>query len=131
MKIQIFTRDQAEEMLSKNFKAGEFFCRCGQCKNQLIDLDHIARLQDYREILGVPLRINCGFRCEKHNAEVNPNAAFTTEQHPKGSATDVSSEKSIDEMIKIAELCNFKGIGRYNTFVHVDSRQGDKARWRM
>lgn len=111
--------------LSANFSVKEFECKCGSCPETLIDLDHVSKLQQLRQDLGRSIAINSAFRCSAHNSKVggSPNSS-----HLKGTATDIAVKgMSPDE---VADACEklFDGIGRYDTFTHIDSR-GSKARW--
>lgn len=110
--------------LSANFSAKEFDCNCSKCLETLIDLDHVAKLQQLREDLNSPIRITSAYRCESHNRNVGGSK---NSQHKKGTATDIQvDDMSADE---VADACeHFDGLGRYDTFTHIDSR-GSKARW--
>ncbi len=111
--------------LSTNFSANEFDCKCDHCTETLIDLDHVVKLQQLREDLNASIRINSGYRCPAHNAAIG---GAKNSQHKLGTATDiVVSGLTPDE---VADACeHFNGLGRYNTFTHVDSRKSNKARW--
>ena len=114
------------KQLTKNFNSSEFECRCNRCKEVKIDMDHVRKLQKLRDDLGVPIHINSAYRCPEHNAEVGGAA---NSQHKYGTATDIRvSGMSADE---VADACeSFMGLGRYDTFTHIDSRSGgQKARW--
>lgn len=110
--------------LTKNFQAREFDCHCGKCTETPIDLDHVAKLQKLRDDLGASITINSAYRCPTHNAAVGGEKNSI---HMKGQATDiVLSGMSPNE---VADACeHFDGLGRYDTFTHIDSR-GYKARW--
>ena len=74
--------------------------------------------------------INCGYRCEEHNREVGgePNS-----QHLLGTAADVdASEFGVEKLAKWFEELGADGVGRYDNFVHIDTRSGrsfDTYRW--
>lgn len=110
--------------LTKNFQAREFDCQCLECPETLIDLDHVKRLQKLRDDMGASIKLNSAYRCPAHNKAVGgePNSI-----HMRGQATDIVIQgMSPDE---VADGCeHFDGLGRYDTFTHVDSR-GSKARW--
>lgn len=110
--------------LSANLMAKEFDCKCSKCSETLIDLDHVAKLQKLREDLGSPITINSAYRCPHHNAKIG---GAKNSQHVLGTATDIVIKgMSPDE---VADACeHFDGLGRYDTFTHVDSR-GSKSRW--
>jgi hypothetical protein len=122
--IQTFKRGD-KTRLSANFSVKEFECKCGKCPETLIDLDHVQQLQQLRDNLGRSITINSAYRCLDHNTAVGGEK---NSQHMKGVATDITIKGvSPDE---VADACEklFDGIGRYDTFTHVDSR-GKKARW--
>ena len=53
---------------TKNFKVSEFACKhCGANK---IDQRVLNMAQELRDYLGVPVKVNSGYRCEVHNAKV-------------------------------------------------------------
>lgn len=101
--------------LTLNFDRKEFACPC--CGICLINTELVKTLQDIREIVG-PMHINSGYRCEKHNMEVDgvPNSA-----HTRGLAVDISVQNN---QIRYALLCmvasRFKRYGIYKTWLHVD-----------
>ncbi len=118
-----------EGQLSEHFHADEFRCHCG-CGQTRVDERLVAALEELRAVIGVPIGINCGYRCPKHNA-ATPGAASNS-QHVYGRAADVRAVgKSPDEVATAAETIpafRMGGIGRYKTFTHVDVRNGP-ARW--
>lgn len=125
--------------LTKNFTRSEFACKCG-CGFDDIDLGLVEALQKLRDLYGEWVRpifidINSGCRCKKHNKKEHgePNS-----QHLLGRAADVvlraqDTDKQIapDEVAAFVEknFPVFKGVGRYDTFTHVDVRTGKPARW--
>ena len=54
---------------TNNFNVLEFSCKCG-CGFNIIDQRIIDMAQTIRDALGVPVKVNSGCRCEKHNANV-------------------------------------------------------------
>lgn len=112
--------------LSKNFSRWEFRCPC--CGLDAVDPVLVESLQLLRDIVG-PLHINSACRCPKHNAEVGGKA---NSQHLYGKAADIRADRATPEEVAMAAekipSFNYGGIGRYNTFTHVDVR-GRKARW--
>ena len=110
--------------LSDNFHLSEYECRCNKCDETLVDLGHIAKLQQLRHDLGSAIRITSAYRCPAHNAAVGGSS---NSQHKFGSATDI--QVSGMDPGEVADACEkFDGLGRYDTFTHIDSR-GSKARW--
>ena len=75
-------------MDTKNFKDGEFACKhCGENK---IDQRVMNMAQAIRDYVGVPVKVNSGYRCEKHNSAVG---GVKGSYHTKGLAADLSCEK--------------------------------------
>ena len=112
----------ADAKLSENFSVKEFACKGnGCCTETPIDDQLVKYLQKIRDHFGTTVTIACGHRCEKHNAEV-PNAAQRS-RHIYGQAADIHV-KGVNpiEVAKYAESIGVKGIGHYDTFVHIDTR---------
>lgn len=92
--------------------------------------EDLVRALDYvRRELGQPLRINSGYRTEQHNKDVG---GVSNSQHRLGNAADIhiDSQEMGDaiELLFIEFVGEKCGVGRYNTFCHVDVR-GYLARW--
>ena len=79
---------------TKNFKVSEFTCKCG-CNQNKIDQRVIDMAQTIRDAIGVPVRINSGYRCEKHNAKVG---GVKGSYHSQGLAADLSCSKGAEVM---------------------------------
>lgn len=127
--IAKFPKDM-ELQLTKNFKLSEFKCQCSykSCTHTLIDLEHLVELQKFRDESG-PIKITSAYRCERHNKAVGGSK---NSQHLLGTATDIQvSNMSPKEVADTFEYIN--GLGVYNTFVHIDSRElevgQNVARW--
>lgn len=115
--------------LTPNFNITEFHCKgtaCG-CTETLHDSALSAYLQQIRDHFGKPLHITSGYRCEKHNA-ATANAANRS-RHTMGQAADftISGVKPA-EIAKFAESIGILGIGLYDNFVHIDTRD-KKSFW--
>ena len=121
--------------LTCNFSMSEFECNCGckmpeDVKSNIIEL--AENLQVLRDFLNTPIKITNAFRCESKNNSVN---GVKNSQHLVGKAADLqvfqlSPNKVADAVSELMEKNLFKmgGLGRYNSFTHVDIR-GSKARW--
>lgn len=121
-----------------NFSPAEFHCKCD---NEDCDglppspeaTRHLAwTLQQIRNAIGVPLKINSAYRCPMHNAAVG---GASNSKHLNGTAADLkplgSSPEELHEVIESlvdSKQISSGGLGLYNTFVHYDIRPG-KARW--
>ena len=110
--------------LSKNFVATEFDCEgTGCCKETVIDEKLVEILQKIRDHFGKPIGGShlTAYRCPTHNARV-ANAAKGS-LHTKGMAADISIDGiKPAEIAKYAESIGVLGIGLYDTFVHIDTR---------
>ena len=113
--------------LSKHFSRHEFECSCG-CGLDTVDYESILVLEDLREYFGRPVRINSASRCFEYNRSVGSN---DKSQHPRNRAQDVTIDDiSPDAVYEYLhnKYWNKYGIGRYDTFTHIDTRS-EKARW--
>lgn len=114
-------------MLSKHFSEEEFTCKCGcgyfvPCQ-ELVDI-----LEELREVYNVPITINSGCRCEKHNKLVGGEEKS---QHLLGTAADivvrgVSPFKTFQYLD--SKYKGKYGIGLYSNWVHIDVRK-QQSRW--
>ncbi len=110
------------------FKRQEFACKCG-CGFDTIDAATLAILEDVREHFDVPMIVTSGARCPDHNRRVGGGARS---QHLYGRAADIVARGVSPE--RVAEYVESQhpqaSVGRYSTFVHVDTRSGGPARWK-
>lgn len=129
MAIKTYKRGDTTK-LSKNFCATEFDCEgTGCCTQTLIDEKLVEILQKIRDHFGKPIGGShlTAYRCPTHNARV-ANAAPNS-RHTKGTAADISIVGVAPaEIAKYAESIGVLGIGLYDTFVHIDTRDY-KAFW--
>lgn len=126
MAVKTYSIKQDGNMqLEKNFVVKEFACKDGS-DTVLIDSALVDILQKIRNHFGVSININSGYRTISHNKKVGGSPKS---KHLEGKAADivVAGVKPL-EVCKYAESIDVKGIGRYNSFVHVDSRSV-KAFW--
>jgi len=91
---------------------------------------HMELLEELREALGFPIIINSGYRCPRHNEEVNgtknsQHMTFATDVRPKWGK---GFKAKLIAMEKIAKNLGFRGIGTYSYFIHLDLRE-EKAFW--
>lgn len=139
--VEIVTKPN--EFITPHFKFSDIVCPC--CERVKIlpgTFRHMAILEDMRNELGFPLIINSGYRCPDHNRRIGGAARswhmiFATDVRPAwrteaddGTVDDVEFLKRIDRFRKLAEtIPEIGGIGRYNTFTHIDTRLG-RMTWR-
>jgi len=122
--------------LTNNFRKSEFDCSCG-CIMPLGVLHNIQKLanqlQTLRNIVGSPIKINSGYRCQDYNDNVVKGSKNS--QHKLGTAADIvinemtpqETFELIDLLINEGELLQ-GGLSAYATFTHYDIRK-TKARW--
>jgi uncharacterized protein YcbK (DUF882 family) len=114
--------------ISEHFSRSEFACNCG-CGFNVVDAELIKILEGVHVYFGRAIGINSGARCAAYNAMQEHSAKKS--QHLLGKAADINVVGIDPE--KVATFLEEKypnkyGIGRYNTFTHVDVRSV-KARW--
>ena len=99
-----------------HFTDREFACKC--CGQVKIDSEFLGMLNDARAIAGIPFIIDSGYRCLKHEAEVNGKG-----NHPTGKASDIRCEEGIIRLKMLMALLSvgFRRIGIGKTFIHADS----------
>jgi uncharacterized protein YcbK (DUF882 family) len=112
--------------LSKNFHLSEFECKCGKCSHTLVNMHHVRKLQKRRSKWKKAIKITSAYRCEAHNKKIG---GATHSQHVKGNATDIQVKDMSPNQVQIDFESWKGGMGRYDSFTHIDSRPESKARW--
>ena len=94
-----------------------------------MDVDFLAKLDQAREIAGIPFHINSAFRSKEDNERiyrelkkpVNKNSS-----HLKGLAVDISTTDSRTRFIVLQSLiaAGFSRMGIADSFIHVDDDKG-------
>lgn len=103
-----------------NFRIKEFACKDGS-DEILIDAELVEKLQILRTYYNKPLVINSAYRTPEYNSKVG---GVNESQHTKGTAADIYiSGVSMSELAKMARTVDFRGVGTYKNFVHVDTRK--------
>lgn len=111
--------NDGETNLTTNFKVKEFKCSDGS-DTILIDSTLVDYLQSIRDWAGKAVTINSGYRTASYNESIG---GATNSYHVKGQAADiVVSGKTPLEVARKAESLGMKGIIKYSSFVHVDTR---------
>jgi len=124
----------------KNFSAGEFLYSETACekniKNEitdvitLINLSRTAdKIQEIRMLLGLPIKINSGYRCLELNRAVGSK---DTSQHLLGQAADFVCPK-FGEPLLIARYLKSKGVTvdqllMEGNWIHVSIKESGKNR---
>lgn len=84
----------------------------------------IKAYKRFRELVGVGLNVNSGFRCTQHNFDVGGSPLS---RHLIGEAIDISlktiNHLTKDEVQLSAIEAGFTFVKFYKTFVHLDVRE--------
>jgi uncharacterized protein YcbK (DUF882 family) len=113
---------------SKYFKRREFACACG-CGMDTVDYELVVALDAIRDHFDRPVLVtpHGGCRCESFNRVVGGAAGS---QHLRGRAADIIVMGTPPSIVAdLAEQMLLGGVGRYDTFTHVDTRHG-VVRWK-
>ena len=118
----------------KYFTREEFRCQCGgkYCNGFPAEpVEETVRMADeIRRRAGVPLNVNSGVRCKRHNAEVG---GVSNSLHTTGQAVDLSGAISPEKLYAIAQEVQAEkipgrgGLGLYGWGIHEDN--GKYSRW--
>lgn len=112
--------------LCKGLKSSEIACKCSNesCRMTMYCSDMIKAYEGFRELVGVPLIINSGYRCPQHNKAVG---GTPMSRHQTGEAIDISLQTldhlSREDIEFAAVHSGFKFVKFYKTFVHMDVRK--------
>tara|TARA_R110001632_G_scaffold4516_5_gene18910 strand:- start:2314 stop:3414 length:1101 start_codon:yes stop_codon:yes gene_type:complete len=120
--------------VTENFNISEFFSKCAGLNKHRIDNKLIIFAQKLRDIYGSSILINSSYRYTKCN---NAAGGAKRSQHLAGRALDISflsrlaHETFINDVIsksyiiEIIKKSGIKGIGLYNSHIHIDTRRGN------
>ena len=100
----------------RNFVYDEFKCPC--CGKNETSEKLISLLDYVRSIIGMPMEVNSGWRCKKHNKKIGGNPES---EHLTGEGVDIKCESSKMRylLIKTALSIGFNRIGVGNGFIHL------------
>jgi uncharacterized protein YcbK (DUF882 family) len=123
-----------ESRYSLHFTKAELNCKCG-CKPTMLIQKNLTRLAEelekLRHVIGLPVQITSGYRCEAYN---HLCGGAPLSQHMSGLAADIWVRGKTPAQVKAAaeKVLGFRvgGIGLYRGWIHVDLRTGGPVRWR-
>lgn len=107
-----------------NFTPREFTCRCdGLCDHPVVvSLDLVAKLDKIRDLIGMPVTIVSGTRCERHNRKVGGKSMSA--HVPRDGTSHAADIRCPDNAFRFAFLAAalpiFNRIGIGKDFIHVD-----------
>lgn len=110
--------------VSDNFKASEFASKDG-ANTLLLDKDILPILERFREYVESPVTINSAYRTASWNKK---QGGASNSYHLYGRAFDIPYKSSYKNLTSVDYMCKFfntiglKGIIKYPTFVHIDTR---------
>ena len=112
----------------KYFTLDEFDCPSLPNSGKNMDSSFLAKLEQAREIAGIPFKITSGYRTKEHNEEVGgvPNSS-----HLIGVAADIAVSSGSERYIILNALikAGFKRIGVAKTFIHCDTDLKPNSVW--
>ena len=115
--------------ISEHFSRNEFACNCG-CGFDTVDAGTLAVAEDVRTHFNASVVINSGCRCESWNKKCGGE---TNSFHMRARAADIAvagvPPSKVADYVENGPLKGRGGVGRYNTFTHVDTRSNGPARW--
>ena len=118
------TYTKSSNNISTHFKVSEFACKDGSNK-VLIDLDLIPLIERFREYVEAGVSINSAYRTDSYNKKVG---GATNSYHKYGRALDIPFKNTYKYLTSRDKMCAFfnalgiKGIIKYPSFVHIDTR---------
>lgn len=104
--------------LSLHFSTYEFKCPC--CNKLILNYNLLYILEAIREHFKKPVIISSGYRCSSYNSTLQNSASNSS--HINGEAADIIVQgiKAKDVYEYINKINPKGGLGKYNTFNHVD-----------
>lgn len=118
------TYTKSNKNISTHFKISEFACKDGSSK-VLIDNDLIPVIERFREYVESGVSINSAYRTDSYNKRVG---GASNSYHKYGRALDIPFKNTYKNLVSRDKMCAFfntlgvKGIIKYSTFVHIDTR---------
>lgn len=121
-----------EGYVSEHFREAEFDCNhCGK-GGDLISKELLRVLEELRSHFdGRAVTVTSGVRCDFHNKAVG-GASNSRHLSKNADAADIvvdSVAPSVVHEYLRNEYTGRYGLGKYNSFTHIDVRPGPAARW--
>ena len=115
----------------KYFTLEEFSCPTLPNSGVNMDSDFLQKLDNARQIAGIPFKINSGYRTQEHHNSIYKKLGKepTKSAHLIGKAADIHCTDSKSRFIIISALLDagFTRIGIASTFIHCDSAEKGKS----
>ena len=111
----------------RHFSPVEFRCKCGcGAGMEKMDADLLQRLDEARDLAGIPFPLSSAYRCPKHNKAVG---GVPTSSHTRGYAVDIRCVDSHSRFVMLQALleAGFRRVELAPTWIHVDN-DPDKPR---
>ena len=109
----------------KYFTLDEFDCPSLPNSGKNMDTNFLTKLEEAREIAGVPFKITSGYRTKEHNQSLRDKGykASPNSSHLIGVAADIAVSSGGERYIILNALlkAGFKRIGVAKTFIHCDT----------
>lgn len=119
----------ARELCPEGRRSGRATLKAPPCELWPNIIPTLLVLEWLREKVGRPVIVNSGYRDPFYNREVGSTDGS---QHPRFTATDIRvpaiEPATIADVLETHPDAATFGIGRYPSFVHIDTR-GVRARW--
>lgn len=119
--LEYSLKTDGNRQISANFKVREFRCK-DRSDKILVDTGFVRdKLQKIRDYFGAPITINSAYRTAAYNKKVG---GASKSYHMSGQAFDIVVKgHTPEEVAQYAQSLGINGVIKYNTFVHVDSRE--------
>lgn len=114
--------------MTKNFKPAEWACK--HCGKQGTLPWFEEKIQEFRDLIGLPLIITSGYRCPQHPAEIN-KPKWSIKRHQQGIAADLYCPqmdlRDLYEAAVTSDLFTGIGVNVHAGFLHLDCRPSSEA----
>ena len=115
----------------KYFTLEEFSCPTLPNSGVNMDSDFLQKLDNARQIAGIPFKINSGYRTQEHHNSIYKKLEKvpTKSAHLIGKAADIHCTDSKSRFVIISALLDagFTRVGISSTFIHCDSAEKGKS----